>query len=295
MLHQTLLYILVFVSGLFFGSFLNLVADRILKKGEKIIFSRSKCDYCKKELKAKHLIPLVSFIIQRGKCAMCDKKLSWYYPFSEVLTGLAFMGAAYISGIFSIASFPNIIAFVFLLLLACAYVVIFLTDLKHQIIPNKVVYPAIILVALFMVGNATAYVITTYSRLKADAFGIYLLEAGYLHVQALHMLKSLGMVLLSAALIAGFFALLVKLTKGRGMGAGDIKLGFLIGLFNGFPQNIIAIFSGFIIGAIVSLILIALKIKTLKDTVPFGPFLIIGSIVALIWGADIWQFYTTLF
>lgn len=226
---------------------------------------------------------------------MCGKKLSWYYPFSELLTGLMFAGVAYYSGIFQVFGTASIISFVFLLLLASAYIVIFLTDLKHQIIPNKIVYPAIIFVALFMIVNASAYLITTYSRLKADPFGIYLLEAGYLHVQALHILKSLGITFLSSVFIAGFFFFLVKITKGRGMGAGDIKLGFLIGLFNGFPQNIIAIFSGFVIGAIVSLVLILFKVKTMKDTIAFGPFLIIGSVAALIWGYDLWVFYTTLF
>jgi len=294
MLQQTLLYILTFISGLFFGSFLNLVSDRILKN-EKILFGRSKCDHCNKPLKAQQLIPLVSFALQKGKCAMCGKKLSWYYPFSELLTGLAFAGSAYYAGVFELLGTGSIVSFVFLILIASAYIIIFLTDLKHQIIPNKVVYPAIILVVLFMIVNASVYLISTYSKLKSDPFGVYLLEAGYLHVQGLHILKSLGITFLSALLIAGFFFLLVRITKGRGMGAGDIKLGLLIGLFNGFPQNIIAIFSGFLIGAIASLFLILFKVKSMKDTIPFGPFLIIGSIVALIWGYDLWSFYTTLF
>ena len=79
------------------------------------------------------------------------------------------------------------------------------------------------------------------------------------------------------------------------MGGGDIRLGFLIGIFNGFPQNIIAIFMGFILGAALSLVLVMLKMKTLKDTIPFGPFLITGSVIALIWGLQIWDFYINLF
>ena len=294
MLQQTLLYILVFISGLFFGSFLNLVSDRILKK-EKILFGRSKCEHCKKPLKPTHLIPLLSFIMQKGKCAMCGEKLSWYYPFSEVLTGLAFAGVAYYTSALTVFSTASIISFVFLLVIASAYIILVLTDLKFKIIPNKIVYPAIIFVFLFMIFNAVFYLVSSYLRLKNDTFGVYLLESGYLHSQVFYVLKSLGMVYLSSLLIAGFFALLVKITKGKGMGGGDIKLGLLIGLFNGFPQNIIAIFLGFVIGAFTSLILIMLKIKTMKDTVPFGPFLILGSAIALIWGQELWQLYITLF
>ena len=294
MLQQALLYILVFISGLFFGSFLNLVSDRILKK-EKILFGRSKCEHCKKPLKPIHLIPLFSFIMQKGKCAMCGEKLSWYYPFSEILTGLAFVGIAFYTDVLLTFSVASMVSFAFLIIVASAYIIILLADLKFRIIPNKIVYPTIIFVFLFMIFNAVFYLVSYYIRLKNDPFGVYLLQSGYLHGQALYILKSFGMVLLSSALIAGFFAFLVKITKGKGMGGGDIKLGFLIGLFNGFPQNLIAIFLGFVIGAFVSLILIMLKIKTMKDTVPFGPFLIIGSVIALLWGSDLWQFYVNMF
>ena len=294
MLQQVLLYILVFISGLFFGSFLNLVSDRILKK-EKILFGRSKCEHCKKPLKPQHLIPLLSYIMQKGKCAMCGEKLSWYYPFSEVLTGLTFVGATYYTAVLKDFFPPSIISLVFLLIVFSAYIIIVLTDLKFRVIPDKVVWPAIIFVFLFMIINAIYYLISYYVRLKNDAFGVYLLESGYLHVQGLYILKSLGMVVLSAAVIAGFFAFLVKITKGKGMGGGDIKLGLLIGLFNGFPHNIIAIFLGFIVGAFTSLVLILFKLKTMKDTVPFGPFLILGSLIALLWGDQLWQFYITLF
>ena len=277
MLQQVLLYILTFISGLLFGSFLNLVSDRILTKN-KILTGRSKCNSCKKPLEAKHLIPLLSFMIQKGKCAYCKKKLSWYYPASEILTGLMFMGAAYLSSVFIAVSYSTIISFVY-----------------FKMIPNKIVYPAIIFVLLFMILNSSLYLFLYHRQLSADAFGVYLLEAGYLQIQVYNMLKALGMVLLSSTVIAGFFAFLVAITKGKGMGGGDIRLGFLIGLFNGFPQNIIAIFLGFILGATVSLALVMLKIKTLKDTVPFGPFLIAGSVIALVWGAEIWDFYVNLF
>lgn len=294
MLQQTLLYILTFISGLFFGSFLNLVSDRINTK-QKILTGRSKCDHCKKPLQAMHLIPLLSFIVQKGKCAYCKKKLSWYYPVSEILTGLLFIGAAYFSNIFETVGYATIVTFIYLLVIGSVYIILFLTDMKRRIIPNKIVYPAIIFALLFMVVTSGVYLILYYRRLSADAFGVYLLEAGYFKIFAFNVLKSIGTVLISSTAIAAFFAFLVYITKGRGMGGGDIRLGFLIGVFNGFPQNIIAIFLGFVMGASISLVLIMLKIKTLKDTVPFGPFLIAGSIISLIWGAQLWEFYINLF
>jgi len=294
MLQQALLYVLTFVSGSLFGSFLNLVSDRILTK-DKILTGRSKCDDCKKPLEAKHLVPLLSFIFQKGKCAYCGKKLSWYYPASEIITGLMFVGAAYYSTIFSFVNYSTVIAFAYLLVVGSVYVTLLLTDLKRRLIPNKIIYPAIVFVIIFMIVNSALYLFLYHRKLSADPFGVYLLQAGYYKLQVYNMLKALGTVLLSSTLIAGFFAFLVYITKGRGMGGGDIRLGFFIGLFNGFPQNIIAIFLGFVIGATLSLVLVMLKLKTLKDTIPFGPFLIAGSIIALIWGAEIWNFYIHLF
>jgi len=294
MLQQALLYILVFISGLLFGSFLNLVSDRILTK-QKILTGRSKCDYCKIPLSPKNLIPLLSFVLQGGKCSSCKKKLSWYYPTSEVITGSIFIGAAAMSNIFQVVNYSTIITFIYLLIVGSFFLVLFLTDLKYRIIPDKIVYPAIIFVVLFMLINAGLFLALYYRQLSQDAFGVYLLKAGYFKLYAYNVIKAVGVDLFSAALIASFFAFLVYITKGKGMGGGDIRLGFLIGVFNGFPHNVIAIFLGFIMGAVLSLILVMLKLKTLKDTVPFGPFLIAGSFIALLWGSNIWNFYINLF
>ena len=95
-------YLITFIFGLFVGSFLNLVSDRILN-GEKIVNDRSKCDHCRVVLQPKNLIPVISYVLQKGRCAECKTKLSLYYPISEVLTGLLFLYAAYLSGIFGSA------------------------------------------------------------------------------------------------------------------------------------------------------------------------------------------------
>jgi prepilin signal peptidase PulO-like enzyme (type II secretory pathway) len=100
---------------------------------------------------------------------------------------------------------------------------------------------------------------------------------------------------ISAFVIGLFFFLLTKIKDGKAMGGGDVKLAFLIGLFNGFPYNVLAIFLGFLFGSVFSLGLILMKRKTVKDTVPFGPFLILGSVVALIWGSQIIDWYINLY
>lgn len=294
MLQQVLLYGLTFISGLFFGSFFNLVADRI-PKGKKIVKGRSECDFCHHKLAPKDLIPVLSFLSTKGKCRYCHKKLSWYYPFSEILTGIFFVGAAHLSGIFTVVSFKTVVTFIYLAVISGFYVTLLLTDLKYRLIPDKIVIPGIIFILIYMVYTVAFYYFSAYLRLKNDSFGTYLLEAGYLKVQLFIILERLGVVALSSLGIAIFFALLVFFTKGRGMGGGDIRLGIFIGLFNGFPFNIMAIFFGFVIGAFVSLVLVLLRRKTLKDTVPFGPFLITGSLIALLWGTTLWQFYASLF
>lgn len=287
-------YILIFFGGTFIGSFLNLVSDRAIN-GEPILFGRSKCDSCKKPLGPKNLFPIFSFLFQKGRCSFCRKKLSWYYPISEVLAGFIFVLATYYSGILRSLSLRDFYDFIFLSIVLCLFLVIFLSDAKYYLIPDAIVYLAIILTILFVAGGYAIDLAVLHKKLAMDPVGVYLLKAGFWNTRLTTALQSMEMTLVSAAAIALFFFILVWVTKERGMGKGDIKLGFLIGVFNGFPGNLIAIFLGFIFGAVYSLFLILGKKKTLKDTVPFGPFLILGSVVALLYSTDILNWYINLF
>lgn len=286
-------YILIFVAGLFVGSFLNVVADRI-SNGKSPLKGKSKCDYCEENLKAKDLIPLLSYVWLKAKCRYCDKKLSLYYPISELVTGLAFIGVAYYLQVFSVANPFIWINFAYLAIIASFLIIIFLADVKYKIIPNKIVFPAILFLLVFMVGSFTFIALSSYYQMKADPFGKYLLEVGYWSDQMMYLLRSLGLTIGSALLIGGFFWALIFVTKGKGMGGGDVKLAFLIGLINGFPLNIVAIVLAFVIGAIFSGILMLLKKKGMKDVIPFGPFLIIGSVLAFAFGQQIFNWYVTL-
>ena len=130
MYHSVMIYLaLIFIAGLFVGSFLNLVSDRVVR-GESILFGRSKCENCKKSLAPKDLVPLLSFILVKGKCRYCKTKLSLYYPLAELMTGLLFVGAAYYTQVFSAMSVPTVVKFVYLLVIGSIYIVLFFTDVK---------------------------------------------------------------------------------------------------------------------------------------------------------------------
>ena len=290
---QIALYFYLFIIGLFVGSFLNLVSDR-LPNGEKFIFGRSKCDFCHKSLKPKNLVPIFSFIIQKGKCSFCHKKLSFLYPLSELMTGVSFLIAGHLSGFVYDPSVQSAVLLLYYIVVFGFFVVIFLTDVKYSLIPDSVIIPAIIFVFLSSVLFRVFDLVNLKRELANDQFGVYLLKTDYLSNHSLYALKEFGIVVLGALIISLFFLFLIFITKGRGMGFGDVKLGFLIGLINGFPFGIFSIFLGFVIGAVYSLLLMAVKKKTMKDTIPFGPFLIIGSVVTLLFGSAIWEWYSNL-
>ncbi len=301
----------IFVVGLFFGSFLNLVVDR-LQVGKGIFSGRSHCDSCKKALGASDLIPLLSFALVRGQCRYCHTKLSYYYPISELITGAGFVAMAVYSGfggwLQSYLSFSGAgdagagvqnlslgVWFLYLLVILSFYIIMFLSDLKYRILPNAVVFPAILVVALMLLSNLVYSLWSSYSTLAADTFGKYLIQAGFWQNQLVTSLSQVSYTLISAFVIYAFFWGLVYFTKGRGMGGGDVKLAFLIGLFNGFPYNILAIFLGFLFGATFSVVLIALGKKGMKSTIAFGPFLILGSLAALFFGKLILRVYLGVF
>jgi prepilin signal peptidase PulO-like enzyme (type II secretory pathway) len=290
---EIIYYPLIFIAGLFFGSFLNLVADRSVK-GEPILFGRSHCDFCNKVLQAIDLIPLLSFLSTRGKCRYCKEGISSYYPVSELLTGAAFVATAYISGIFTVGGFYSLFTFMYLTVVASVFIVLLMTDLKYRLIPDKVVIPGILFILIYTATFITIASTQFYYQLKNDDFGVYLLESGYWHMQVTGLMREYAVTVISALAIGFFFWFLVYITKGRGMGGGDIRLAVMIGLFNGFSENVLAIFLGFVFGAVFSGAMILFRRKSIKDTIAFGPFLILGSVVAFMYGRTILQWYFNL-
>lgn len=253
------IYFFIFLFGLAIGSFLNCVISR-LETGGNFFKGRSFCPYCKHILGWPDLIPLLSFLILKGKCRYCSQKISWQYPLVEFSTGIIFFLI-----FLTLPSLTNYtyVYFVYLLSMAGFLIVIFVYDLKHYIIPDKIIYPAIIIALLYNLILNTKYFIL-------NAFP-----------------AALG--------AAGFFLLIVLISGGRWMGIGDVKLAFLMGLLLSFPNILVALFLAFFSGAIIGLGLIISGKKTLKSEVPFGPFLVTGTFIALFWGQNIINEYFEMF
>jgi len=253
-----LFYFLIFILGLAIGSFLNCVIYRLEKK-ESFLKGRSYCPNCKHKLSWKDLIPIFSFFELQGKCRYCKKPISFQYPLVELATGILFVS------IFNIA-FPNLLLSIFYFLISSFLIIIFVYDLRYYIIPDEVIYPAIIITLIF---NSQFLIFNQDSIFKSS--------------------------ILSAFGASLFFLVIFLISKGKWLGFGDVKLALFMGLFLGFPNILVALFLAFFIGAIIGIGLILAKKKGLKSEVPFGPFLVTGTFIALFWGNQIINWYLNLF
>ncbi|MBI2098579.1 MAG: prepilin peptidase [Candidatus Wildermuthbacteria bacterium] len=255
----------IFVFGLFIGSFLNAVVDR-LEKGESALRGRSYCPHCKHRLSWQDLIPVASFLMLGGKCRYCKRRISLQYPVIEIATGLIF----FLSFKFQVSSFNQALSFetlnvFYLWTIASLLIVLFVYDLRHYILPDKILLPAI--------GIVLGYRI--------------------LEVLGFRFAWDLGFVV-SGFAAAAFFLTIFLLSRGRAMGFGDVKLAFFMGLFLGWPNILVALFAAFFVGALVGIALIIMKKKAMRSEVPFGPFLIGGTFTALWWGKELVDWYLDL-
>jgi len=251
---EIVFYAIVFVFGSIIGSFLNVVIYRY-NTGTSIARGRSMCFSCGKSLSWYELIPVVSFLIQRGKCYSCKSKISFQYPTVEILTGLLFL-LTWISGF-------QIIELLFYWTVMAILLVIAVYDIRHKIIPNGFVYAFIIL----SLGNLI---------LTSD-FGMWDWLAG--------------------PILFFPFASLWFMSRGTWMGFGDAKLAWGIGWFLGLYAGASAVILSFWIGAVWGLYLIAFskihrllgkgKRFTMKSEIPFGPFLVLGTLLVFFFDIDV--------
>ena len=240
-----MLNLIIFLFGLAVGSFLNSIVFRY-NTGERVTKGRSRCFNCGKELSWAELIPVLSFLIQRGKCKNCSSKISWQYPAGEFLTGILFL-AFFIEWQKKFFDRPALLVFWFLI--AAFLILITLYDVKHKIIPDSFSYSFLALAFLS----------------KFIFFEINLLDLFLSLLQAI------------------FLFCLWFFWRGRWMGLGDAKLMIGGGIFLGFPGSIYAALLGFWIGAIFGiLLLLGSSGITIKSEIPFGPFLVLGIIFAFL-------------
>jgi prepilin signal peptidase PulO-like enzyme (type II secretory pathway) len=259
--------ILLFIYGLFFGSLLNVLIYR-LPRSLHWISNRSFCPHCQHRISWYDLIPLASWALLRGKCQHCRKPISPLYPVIELTNGLLWVAVAWmaqhhinLAGIGSLGwSGWELFYTAAALILFSTLLLILVIDLQHYIIPDQAVITVILLAALISFTN---------------------LNLGHWHIlDRLIWASGLGL----------FFYSLHYFTRGKGMGFGDVKLAFAIGLL--LKQfSLVAIFTSFLTGAIVGVALLILKQKKLKQPIPFGPFLVLGTVLGMIYGNQVIQWY----
>jgi leader peptidase (prepilin peptidase) / N-methyltransferase len=241
------------VGGVCIGSFLTVVAHRI-PRGESVAEGRSRCPSCGAAIASRDNVPLVSWLLLRGRSRCCGERISGRYPLTEGLTALLFAAVVAVHW-----GEPAQIALG--LVLVATLVAISLTDLERRVIPNR------ILLAAALAGAA----ITA------------LADPGELPERAL------------AALAAGGVLLVAALAYPRGMGMGDVKLAATMGLFLG-RDVAVAILGGLLAGSLVGLYLVARHGPgARKQAIPFGPFLALGGVIALLAGGEIVDWYLASF
>ena len=260
--------VLLFIFGLVIGSFLNVVIYRTVHD-ESFVFGRSKCPSCKKQIAWYDNVPLVSFFLLRGKCRSCKKQISWAYPFIELITGLLFVWWFFIGfTFFQLSSRPfTVLQPLFWLVVGILLIVVFFSDLLYGIIPD------IAVAGLTLLG--------LFYRLLLFTSGIMF---------PMDFWKTLGGAL-GAFLL--FFMLWVG-TKRRGIGLGDVKFAFPMGLITGWPGIALALFLSFTIGAVVSLGTVVAGQKKLTSRIAFGPFLVLATVLVLLWGEDLLRWYVAM-
>jgi len=245
--------VLIFILGLIVGSFSNVCIYRI-PKNESIVFPASHCPKCHSNISPKDNIPLLSYILLKGRCRNCKSKISIQYPIVEFLTGLIYLIIYLIYGL-------NIKTVIYIIL-SSALVIIAFIDLNEQIVPDVISLPGIVIG--FILSFFVPYISFINSGLGVAVGGGIILIIG----------------------LAGSV-----IFKKEAMGGGDVKLAAMIGAFLGWRYIIISLFLGFFLGALAGIFLIVSKIKSREDEVPFGPFIILGSFITLLWGEKILSWY----
>lgn len=296
----TVFFIALFVFGLAIGSFLNVLVLRYDPEGNlwntKRLSGRSHCPHCNHELKISELVPLWSFLIQKGKCRECGHKLSFQYPVVEFLSGAIFAGLPwFLSGFYnlSLQSFVNFnlewwyyaILLVWIAVFL-AWLVIAAIDLREYVIPNE------LNILLGFLGVLAGALIIIYGD-KLFPFRDSFLEQYRLifsPFQGVVWNRLLGMA--SGGL---FFGLLVFASRGRGMGMGDVKLAIVSGLILGWPDIALTIMLSFIFGGLAGGVLLAFGKKEMKDKLPFAPFFMLAAFATVFFGHGIIGWYFSLF
>lgn len=237
-----------FVFGTAIGSFCNVVIYR-LHVGDSPLRGRSYCPHCTHQLSSSDLVPLFSYLFLRGRCRYCKGRISAQYPLVELSSALAAMALVIHFGV-GLTALLGIILSAFL-------IIIFVYDLRHQLILDRVSVPAMVVAFLF-----------------SWSLGRPLLS-----------------VLLGGILGAGFFLLQYLASRGKWIGGGDIRLGGVLGLALGWPLIAVNLVLAYLSGALIAVALIVFRRRSWSSMVPFGTFLSLAGFVTMLWGTVVLEWY----
>jgi leader peptidase (prepilin peptidase)/N-methyltransferase len=273
-----MIIVILAIFGLILGSFVNAFVWRLheqetllaKKHPDKkqlnklsIMHGRSMCPNCHHELAAKDLVPLLSWIGLGGKCRYCKKLISWQYPLVELVTALVFAGS-YLYWPLALHG-AGLVQFGFWLFFVVAFMALAVYDLRWLLLPNRIVYPLIV---------------------------IAFIEAGVVADMGHSPMVFVNSVL-GAFVISGLFYLLFQVSGGSWIGGGDVKLAVVLGLLAGTPlKALLLLFFASLVGTIVGVPLSFKARKGLKLRVPFGPFLLIATLIAVLFGSSMIDWYT---
>jgi prepilin signal peptidase PulO-like enzyme (type II secretory pathway) len=252
------------------GSFLNVLVDRG-QKGESLL-GWSQCDHCGYRLRWYDNVPVFSFLFLHGRCRKCGQKLSWQYPIVELGMGFLFLAVGYSVGFLDLVptsqSYFDAWEILFVILTVFLLAAVFLWDLKYMIIPDELV----------LAGLSIAFFYSVYQQFSLD-------------VSWLDIRSPVVSGLAGSLIVSGFFYLIYFISKKKWIGGGDVKLGLWIGWLSGWQMAYLMLLVAYVLGAAVSVALLALKKKKMNSQVPFGPFLILGCLVVLFWGESVIQWW----
>jgi leader peptidase (prepilin peptidase)/N-methyltransferase len=244
------------IAGLIFGSFATVVAYRVPRR-ETIVTGRSKCPSCGNQIAWYDNIPIVGYLLLRGKCRTCGVHISARYLWIELATSISWALLVWRFGLsFEVAIYA---AFFWVLVALTAI------DLEHKLLPNRIVYPT------FIVGWIA---LAAHALIDGDQASLVGAAVG--------------------ALIFGGFLFTVAFIAPAGMGGGDVKLGFVLGTFLGYAGGasltLVGMFLSFLLGGVIGIALL-MRGEGRKAQVPFGPFLAAGTVLAVLWGRSILDWY----
>ncbi|MBL7054005.1 prepilin peptidase [Patescibacteria group bacterium] len=267
-------FLIIFFVGLSFGSFLNSLIYRL--KEHKTILGRSYCPHCKQKIVWYDNIPVFSYLLLNAKCRNCKQKISLQYLLVELTMGIFFvLSFLWVNSSMSVISYqlsatgvghytPFILSVIKYWVIFFVFTFIFVYDAKYSMVDSRVVLSASLLV-----------------------FGLAIFES-FLKENSSIVLSDLFQIFLAMIIGVGFFAIQYVITKGKAIGMGDLQIGLFMGAsLVSWQFVLVAILLSYIIGAIISLGLILFKQKTIKDKIPLGPFLSIGSVVTIFYGEQI--------